>query len=329
MHRALALSGNYLCIRAAKCAESMTPLGWEHDALCVGNTIQLTSAYRSLTRLLAPSQDAVARCISEFDGDLIHVHNEPNWPVAVAKANSTLPVVLNVHDLSIARPTTEFDPFEEEAFALADAFVFVNEYQRAFAIQAGYAVEGKPHVCIGNYLSTEHMVDKPVLPHVGGVVYAGGIDMRGATQGWRDMSAVSDALSGALHIYTDSSCDYGKLHMTEYDFDLYLQRLATHDWGFCGTPNPMPAWEHSIPNKFYDYIAAGIPVIAMNVPLVRDACEKDGLGVYVERPSDIPRAIAMSKRAPFVKRVLAARRRLSWQAHVAPVAAMFDSLVKP
>jgi hypothetical protein len=321
------VQGTYPCVRAGKITEALVPRDWSHDVLCLKHPRQLEGAYRGLIYDPFMSPRDLGRRIAEHEAELVHVNNAPNWPVIVAKEYAGgRPVILDVHDLTCSMPGFALDIYEEEAFRAADAFVFVTEEQRDYGIAEGLDIEGKPYAVIANYASASLMIDHPVLPHLGGVVYEGGLSPRGEANAIRDLSPVADALGDRFHVYpANTGVDYGVVHTTEGEYPLLIHRLSQHDWGFVGTSTPVPACDHSLPNKIYDYLGAGIPLLAMHVPLVRPLCE-DGLGVYCDTLEEL---VSASERdpAPFAEAVREQRERFVMDAHIDVVAELYETLV--
>ena len=323
---ALAVSGDGPCARAGKITLALAARGWVHDALCDKRPSWFPEAYRVIDYDAARTMDSFGEAIGEHEAVVLHVHNEPNWPVGQAKrAAAGRPVIMDVHDVSCARSEL-MDVFEEEAFASADAFVFVSEEQRAFAAGAGLEVEGRPYVVLPNLVSERLFVREAVLPKVGGVVYEGGADPRSGGRTWRDLSEIADTLDGELHMFAlGGDVDYGIAHACERDYGVLVQRLARHDWGLVGTPSAgFAAHEHSLPNKVYDYFAAGLPLLAVNAPLVRPLCDA-GLGVYCEDAGEVADAAATDS-APFRERVLAERAAHTMESAIGPLAELYDAL---
>ncbi len=326
MRKALILHHQYPCVRVGKTLHALRDYGWEHDVVAPAMPPQLIDLYKHLDINPLIDYAGYVEKVKRSDAEIIVVHNEPNWPVLAAKEGANgRPVVFVVHDITCARPNV-VDPWEAKAYEAADGFVFISEEQRAFAIQAGLPVEGKPYCCVGNYALSDTYIDKTPLPHLGGVVYEGGLDPRGSEFAWRDLSPVADAIS-EFHVYPGNpGIDYGIVHETCYQYRTLIHRLAQYDWGFTGTTQPLPAWSHSIPNKVFDYLAAGIPFIALNNPLVGPLCEA-GLGIYCNDLKDVARA-AKTDPKPYRKRVLAQRGQWSMQNRIAPMAELYDTLIK-
>jgi hypothetical protein len=319
------VSGNYLCVRAGKTTESLRIHGWEHDAICGSNITHFNDSYRRIHQYQNITDEDVIAALRDGGYRLAHINNEPNWPILPAK-EAGIPVILNVHDVTSARPKFLFDPHEYPAYEAADGFVFVTDAQRDFCISLGFPVEGKPYAVIGNLASSTCFVDKPLLPHIGGMVYEGGVDVRGYDAAWRDLSPLADALAGRLHIYSGGhACDYGIPHPTEFEQRALMERLAQHDWGFCGTPVENAAWSHSWPNKACDYLSAGIPIVCMNVPVLKPLCDR-GLGVYVNSVQEAA-AVSRTNPKPYRKRVMAQRGEFTFQREVHKVAALYEEVL--
>jgi glycosyltransferase involved in cell wall biosynthesis len=76
------------------------------------------------------------------------------------------------------------------------------------------------------------------------------------------------------------------------DFNIVPQLMASADAGIvCFLPEPNHI--DAMPNKLFEYMAAGLPVIASNFPLWREIVENNKCGICVDpsEPRDIARAI--------------------------------------
>ncbi len=314
-------------IRAGKMASALRGCGWEFDVLGLEYPAVYEDAYREITADPYLTASSMGEFAAIHPADLLLVNNEPNWPVAAWRdAAGSRPLVLDVADLQSQRLSGFIDPYEAQALELADAYVFVTEDQHEWAVEQGLASPAKPYVLLSNNVLAAEMIDGTPLPHLGGLVYQGGMDKRGARGGWRDLSSLADALGGQLHLYGDA-VDYGMWHGTEPEYALLIHRLARHDWGFVGSPVPSLAWEKTLPNKIYEYFAAGVPVLVMNAPQCRPFCDA-GMGVYCDSVEDVAEAARTLEAAPYRRAVLARRGEFTMEAHVGPLAEMLSSLVE-
>ena len=231
--------------------------------------------------------DAVAH--TEHDVVFAHLEIGQAWACVAAMENTDKPKVLVIHDNITSMGM--FDPDEERAFDLADLYLWVSEGQRAdhpLARDTG-------NYYLPNGPSSTMFIEKTPLPHIGGLVYGGGVHARGHAEKWRDISAVADVCD--LHIFpANEGCDYGIIHQPEVSNHLLIHRFAQFDWGFSGTVYPNHIWEYNSPNKLGEYLAAGIPFIALNSPAALPMAEA-GLGICTNRLSEIPSLLKMDPRA--------------------------------
>lgn len=328
MKLGLMVAGDFPDVRCGRITEAMQAHGWQHDVITAKYPPQFSHVYRSIDANPYRTYRQFVDAIAAHPAEVIHVHGELYglWALhAALEGANGRPVILNVHDLPSARAGGVFDVYEKSAIEAADALVWVTDAMRDFAKRGGISVD-KPSCVVSNYPSRSIFIDGTPLPHIGGVVYEGGAEKRGQVAGWRDMSPIADALDGALHIYPGNpGCDYGILHETELHYPLLIQRLAQHDWGFVGVWPANEAWTQTVPTKAYEYLAAGIPILAMNCPLLKPLCMA-GMGRYVNSLEELAK---WSKRdpAPFRAAVLAKRDEYALDNFIQPLVDMYSKLV--
>ncbi len=325
MRKATMVCGDFPDIRTGRITQAMrTMCGWKHDVVTRGYPPQMSDAYESID--WHPFRSRFQDALKATTGELFHVHGELHhfFPVLDAKECGK-PVILNIHDLTCSRSLSILDVNEAECIAAADAHVWVTEEQRAFAHTMGLDVD-KPYCIIPNYVSSRFFLDKPVLPHVGGIVYEGGIDKREMTANDRDFSPVADALGDSFHIYPGSSSPgYGVEHTTELEYVMLIHRLSQHDWGLAGYHEPADSWLQSDPTKAYEYLAAGIPVISMNTPKLAPLVE-DGVAVVAESIDDLVR-IARTDPTPYKKRIAEVRSRYTIERVIDPLLGLYEEVL--
>lgn len=243
------------------------------------------------------------------DIDLIHVHNEPSWLVTAAKeARPDLPVVFDVHDLaSMQEPGFMWNSrltHEASAMRDADGFIFPSRgyYDQVFQ---EYGLM-KPRMVVYAMCNREVMM-LPQLPRVGGVVYEGGvIAPQGSAHGSHgDDSSIHYRNHLKLsHFLTSSGIPFavygvgataqkaylfaGAQVFPSIPYYNMLSNLSRYDWGFVGAAEPNKAIETCMPNKMFEYIIMGVPVIVCNAPEAGEWAEKNGVGIHVKSIEEIP-----------------------------------------
>ena len=324
MRKATMVCGDFPDIRVGRITHAMRFNGWCHDAISRGYPPQFSDAYGHID--WHPYRTDFRSALEASDGELFHVHGELHHFFPVRDATELgKPVILNIHDLTCSRSQSILDAFEAECIALADAHVWVTEEQREFAGKMGLDIS-KPYCVIPNHASTRYFIDKPVLPHVGGIVYEGGIDKRGFGANDRDFSPIADALGDDFHVFPGSlSPDYGVQHSTELEYTMLIHRLSQYDWGLAGYHEPVESWLHSDPTKTYEYLSAGIPIIAMNTPKLMPLVE-EGMGVWCETISDLKKVLKMDPK-PFKKRVLANRDRYTVERSIDKLVDLYEQVL--
>lgn len=322
--KGLMISKDYLDVRAGRTALAMNEHGITHDALCFRRPPQFNHAYGRITVDPYMGWQTLARRVRESDADVIHVHGElfGFWQLLAAKDGAEgRPVVLNIHDLSVTRPDAMLDPYESAAIQEADGIVWVTDACRDFALKAGYEFDA-PDCVVSNMVSSSCFLKTTPLPHLGGVCFAGGTALRDSGND-RDMSAIADALP--LHIYSGGTpCDYGIQHPVEPDYQLYINRIAQHDWCFSGSAQPIASWGVAMATKVTEGFAAGVPGIWLNSPECIPFAEM-GMGVYCKTVRDVVIASKLDPR-PYRKAVMAQRAQFTAERTIEPLVELYRSL---
>lgn len=237
------------------------------------------------------------------DFDVIHVHNEPDWLVSAAKAaKPDTPVVYDCHDLDSQRDGEEANPDEIEAMKIADAYIFPSQSYYEGAIRYHSLPTRKPKAVVYSMCNQDMMSIGP-LPRVRGIAYEGGI--AAPVEGYnytryplyRDHRALVEemyyanipiALYGVSDIFMSQYRTIGAMCFPPMPYVQMIRELSRWDWGFVGCADRCRTMEGSMPNKLFEYVAAGIPVIACNSPEAQKYVIDNGLGVSVDSISDIP-----------------------------------------
>jgi len=96
--------------------------------------------------------------------------------------------------------------------------------------------------------------------------------------------------------------------------EVLLSRIAEHDIGFCGEPK-FPANKNlTISNKFFQYLQAGLAVIASETAGQKEAAKEAGEAVFVfplQKPGELRVGLEQLFNSP---ELLHARKQESWAA---------------
>ncbi len=315
------------CIRNYKMATALKSRG--HRVTLAYTKYRISQVYRGL-------EDSVYDdCINIRDNkhlwdisgifDIIHCHNEPDKLTVAALAADT-PVIHDTHDLISLKyeGNKDISFFESVANKGANGRVYSTPFQMEEARKL-YGLEG-PSIVYYNYASRADL-PKSFLPKLSDkdgnvhIVYEGGI---GGTDGaHRDFTSPFFGLADKgihIHIYPPSSCDkeiakqyssHSNIHfhssvsprqimeaMTQYDYGIIPFNLAKGNKRFLDT---------TIANKLFEYLAAGLPVIASPLKSYVDYFQNNPVGITYTTAQDIidsiPRLKQIASNTDFTKHI--------------------------
>ena len=267
------------------------------ESLRVPSSVAL---YQEPPQLRAKLQD-----LPPIPFDLVHVHNTPDWMAGLVRETlPDLPLVYDVHDLySIG--TMQPDSNEREAMQVADAYVFPFDLFRDTAADLhGPCVMSRPSAIIESRVPEELQIQR-TLPRIGGIVYEGGLSSPGTVRmgksAYRDYTGVCESLTrigvpiSMYGVGMDVMPEYlkaGAICHGPLPYHRLLSELSRYDWGFVGAPNPVcPEINLALPNKLFDYLAAGIPVIVFGANAAAEWVVRNDCGVVVKSVFDIPQIL--------------------------------------
>ena len=73
---------------------------------------------------------------------------------------------------------------------------------------------------------------------------------------------------------------------------VYMEYVASADWGIYLMENTCKNHNYALPNKIFDYIAGGLPLILSNLKEMGDFVVKNKVG-YVMEPNDISKVVLL------------------------------------
>jgi len=270
------------------------------------------------------------RIAKALDAQLYHIHDPELIPYGVLLAWQGKQVVIDVHeDLSADIQSKQWIPKPlRQAIGAAARAVEHFGARRCAAV-----VGATPHIgalfrhsarrvaVIHNYPLIGELEAAPIQgrPVRDSVCYVGAInEMRGIRQIIQalDLSSCRLLLAGRF----DSAALRGELaacpgwrHVEECGFVDRAGVAAIMARSFCGlvTLHPEPNFINALPIKLFEYMSAGLPVIASGFPLWRSIIEAADCGLCVDpgKPDDIASAISLLRSNPALAAKLGANGR--------------------
>ena len=284
----------------------------------------------------------LARTLRALRADVYHAHDSNALiPVAWAARAGRVPFVYDAHDLWLGRPRRERS---RAYFALNQAFYTILErvlVPRAAAtltvsapiarhLERRYSLE-RVHL-VPNYPERPGALTTMDLRSLHGGAAIGHQDLvvlyLGALMAGRGLEQLVDAIGlvpsaqlvllGQGPIAGELAERAGRLgagdrvhRLAPVAHDEVVAYAASADIGVSPIVPSCLNYRYSLPNKLFQYMAAGIPVVASDFPQVREIVDGASCGVLVDTsyPSDIARAIERVAADPIGARAMGERGR--------------------
>ena len=287
----------------------------------------------------------------EFRPDLIHSHNLPDSLTAIALElfAGRVPVVHDVHDLQSLRRTPYEHGFPEPREPLALEQLAVEECSALVAVSAELLQEIRaryrvtaPTLAFANYALRRDLPS--VLPpaesrngHPPHLVYQGTISTNG---GHYDLQAIFRALVGeglSLDVYPSRPVPaYAELaaglpglrvHATLPPRRL-LAALPQYDFGWAGFNSALNGahLDTCLPNKVYEYVGCGLPVLTLGHRALSRLVVEGGLGLSLATFEDLVGQLSAADVVELRRRIAAARLELTVEANIHRLAELYEAV---
>jgi len=287
----------HICTRAMKQAQMLSNLGYDIHLLCEKYALNYIDHFKTMTYF----KDAISLrdALSLFDDSYIfHVHNEPSWMATVVRDKfPKARIVFDAHDSNYWRIEGNFSWYEEDvAIQSSDAIVFTSETM-ANTIKDF----SKPSIVLPSAISEIEYRYGPWMAF-GGLVSEGGHTMPQSDnplEGWRDYTILYTLLKDRAQVYAYS----GAFHDTDNEisnhylclncniaylpYHTLLDRMGCHDWSLCGNLGGDLVWRRALPNKFFDAMCSGVPVINIGCAEVANIINEYGVGININHVDEI------------------------------------------
>jgi glycosyltransferase involved in cell wall biosynthesis len=284
--------------------------------------------------------------LAEFRPDVIHSHNLPDslTVLALELADGRVPVVHDVHDLQSLRRTPYEDGFPEPGDPLTlerravegcAALVTVSD-ELLTEIAARHAMPARtlvfPNYALRRDLPTEVESERP-LDGRRRIVYQGTLSTNG---GHYDLRAVFAQLAEQdleLHVYPARRADEYRalpgVHVHEtLTPTLLMQALPRYDLGWAGFNADLNAThlDTALPNKAFEYLACGLPVLTLGHRALARFLRETGLGISLPAVADVGSALAALDLCALRRRVAAVRGQFTFESRIGEIVAVYEEL---
>jgi glycosyltransferase involved in cell wall biosynthesis len=343
----------HACIRVQKMALPLIEKG--HNVHLIAQKMPMFfEEYNTFTHAAGVKNYVEAVKIFAETADIFHVHNEPSWFVTLVKEHTDKPVIIDVHDSWLARTTEEEEKelrakgknvsrvYSEERnnFQLADGLVFPS---KSFAdiVRSTFKLE-QPYRILPSYLPRRfyrYNGDQ----YMGGLVYEGRVDLKEDIEkddklhGFRycdyeKLAKATHKMGMDFHIYTTRNDDKFKAVYEDISFrheprhlEELLKSLTRHDWGLVGNVFHTPEWEVAFPNKLFEYMAAGVPIVAINAKECGKFVKKHKIGIEVKSLEELGKRWAEHRECR--KNLVKVRQKFSMDANIHELESLYKEVL--
>jgi glycosyltransferase involved in cell wall biosynthesis len=342
------------CSRALKYATALRADGPAH--------LRLGFAYRGVTlsrlygggdqlfdrwwHLNARPAASLQAAVADFRPDVIHSHNLPDslTVLALELAGGRVPVVHDVHDLQSLRRTPYEDGFpepddplglERRAIEGCAALVTVSD-ELLGEIGARHRLPGRTLV-FPNYALR---CDLPVTVDAEGppgtrprLVYQGTLSTNGGHYDLRDLFSAIAGQGVELHVYPARRVDgYHGLEGVHVHETLtpaaLLRELPAYDLGWAGFNAGLNAahLDTALPNKAFEYLCCGLPVLTLRHRALARFLEERGLGLSLATVEDLADVLETADLGELRRRVAAARLEFTFESRIADILDLYEAV---
>lgn len=346
------------CIRALKYAVGLraTRPDLTLGFACQGRTLSEwygsgDELFDAWWRLGPDPRSALGEAIDSFAPDIVHSHNLPDrlTVLALEHVGDRLPVIHDVHDMQSLRRTPYEDGFPEPADPLAlerraiegaAALIAVSE-ELLEEIAARY----RPPALVlayANYATVRDLprdLPPPERERVGPprLVYQGTLSANGGHYDLRDLFRELCLEGVSLDVFPARAApeyralagELAEMRVCEtLEPARLLQELPGYDFGWAGFNETLngPHLDTALPNKAYEYVGCGLPVITLGHRALARFVREHGVGISLAGVGGIRARLEQLDLPALRRRVAAARGGLTVEANIGRVARLYDEL---
>ena len=289
--------------------------------------------------------------VEAFRPDVIHSHNLPDelTVAALDAADGRVPVVHDVHDLQSLRKTPYEDGFPEPENPLAlekqaiegSAGLVAVSGELMEVIRARHSPPARTLV-FPNFALRRDLPERLPARDVSGhglprLVYQGTLATNGGHYDLRGLFAAIAESRVTLDVHAArEKPEYARLaadvpgltYHSPLEPTALLEVLPRYDFGWAGFNAALNSahLDTALPNKLFEYLGCGLPVITLGHRAIKRFVEREGLGIALESPHELDDALAGVDLLAVRQRVAKARAALTVEANISRLTDFYDSL---
>ena len=324
-------TSQHCCIRVIKQAWALIKTG-RYDIHGIANQISWgTDKFNRFS--FYHNKDQFRSLIENIEADIFIHSNEPNWQLnEIRKIKPDAKIILDAHDLDSVRQS--IIPIDEHrAVSNCNAIVFVSDEMKDFICDLHKdQLRNKPTIVLEHYCNEEFIKTKqPSISQRHGLVYQGGLQSppyKDKLFQYRHLYPVMKQLVNQgheIHLMpgnADASRTYSDIGAFVYQPELYpklMQKLLTKKWGLVVFNNSKLDQQQvnlTLTNKYYEYIACGLPIIVFGAPATAKRVKELDIGLVFERLEDITPKILNSNYGRVKKNIDKLRLEYTMEKHI-------------
>ena len=279
--------------------------------------------------------------VEAFEPDVIHSHNLPDELTVLALDTVDVPVIHDVHDMQSLRRTPYEDGYPEPKDPLAlerraaeecSALVTISP-ELVAELAARYRLPARV-LAYANYALARDLpaVLRPPRPLDGPprLVYQGTLSTNGGHYDLRELFAAIARQGLSLDVYMARVVpEYREIpgirvHDPLPAADL-LHELGRYDFGWAGFNSGLNGahLDTALPNKLYEYLGCGLPVITLQHRAMQRMLRDEGVGIALDDVQELAAALVSVDVAALRRRVAERRERYTVEAQIARIAALY------
>jgi len=303
----------------------------------------------------------IARLVKKFHPFVIHSHNAPDLLTisAIEAVNADVPVIHDCHEALTLRETgyyatdgeetirKQYPRQEKMANEQADGRIYVTEGVRDY-IQGRYNADPSKDLVFYSYIC-KSMVPRRLRRKISEkdgqthIVYIGTVTSVIEDSHYDLREIFREIADRGIHVHMYVSIwgarDKAYQHLAEEnDFIHYhghldqkslLHEITQYDFGWAGFNGNQRNREHldvALPNKIFEYIGCGLPVLAFPHKNIREFLDRYDVGLVIDEVDKMPSQLRGDKTESVRRNVLNSRQRFTIERNIGKLIRYYEHL---